>query len=149
MRGLVDASGLIRQDIKGQLARLPPDGLKVLRNEHRLTPEMVKQLRDSVVGSTVDMLKHYGGLSGIPDPHDVVHSFILRFVLANYVLGLHWGVKGAVYTVDAMRLRNDVTDASYGAYASLFDGLITADNKMAEIHGHTRHLASELFGAEA
>jgi hypothetical protein len=145
---LADAGEGIRNDIQGQLAELPKEGLKKLRGENRVTAEMANALVRSVVYNTKNLMREYSGFSEEINPRDAVYSFPLRFVLANYVLGLHWGIKGGVGGVAPVKLRNDVTDMTYVAYATLYDGLVTNDGKMAELYQRARSLLPKLFKVE-
>jgi hypothetical protein len=61
------------------------------------------------------------------------------------VLNLEWGTKGGLEGASPKTIRNDVTDMSYVAYASLYDGLITNDEKMEGIYRNSLKLLSTLF----
>lgn len=146
IEGLLPAGNPIREDIRNQLSQLPADGLKILRSENRFTEEMARAFTQLVTKSTIELMEGFGDLPGSVGPREAVYSFQLRFALANCILGLDWGVKGGVDGAAPKTLRNDITDMSYVAYATLFDGLVTNDAKMDAIYRNARNVLTPLFG---
>jgi len=55
-------------------------------------------------------------------------------------------VTGDVTKAPAELLRNDATDMTYVAYATMFDGIITEDRKLAAIYDLSRRLLSQILG---
>lgn|GEM_PF-1783143 len=115
----------------------------MLRRENRIS----KRLADAAVKAVSnDTRLHFRelGFTQLPEPEDVVYSFTLRFILANYVLALFWGVQGGLATAKKHTVRNDVTDTSYSAYATFYDGLVTNDKKLDAVYRNTRVLLRDL-----
>jgi hypothetical protein len=69
-----------------------------------------------------------------PAAHDLPYSFIFRFALCAFLHALHWRVRGGAGDRLAERMRNDVIDVTYAAYALCFDGLLSDDKLVREIY---------------
>ena len=83
----------------------------------------------------------------MPLVRDAIHSFPLRFAVCSYVLALHWMVKGGYQSAAPQTLRNDFIDATYASYATFYDGLLTLDRKLNDIHRLSRWTLRNLFSA--
>ena len=61
---------------------------------------------------------------------DYLHNmFTFRFSLCVHLLIYQWGYERGLETVNQNKLKNDMVDMIYVAYASYFDGFLTRDNK--------------------
>lgn len=144
--GLMPAVEIVRENMMQMLAGINKEDLQRLRKQDQMSTHLADAV---VVGVCRDTVLHFrqSGFEALPEPRDVIYSFQLRFILANYVLGLFWGVAGGLQQADPKKVRNDVTDTTYAAYATFYDGLVTNDNKLNGIHRNTRKLLRDLFGA--
>ena len=79
---------------------------------------------------------------------EVPNTFIFRNALCMYLLALEWAAFGGVKDASPDRLRNDMIDMNFAAYATFFDGLLSADAKLVRIHQDARLLLAELFGCQ-
>jgi hypothetical protein len=70
--------------------------------------------------------------------------FLFRFSLATTALALWWTRNGGLDTVAVGKLTNDMLDMQQVAYATRFDGILTRDAKMKEIHDETRSMLDSL-----
>lgn len=143
---LMPAVSMVREDMLKQLAGVQRKELQQLRNSGQMSANIANAVVQGVSHNT-DLYFRKIGFEHMPGPNEVVYSFQLRFILANYVLGLLWGLAGGLQQADAKKVRNDVTDTTYAAYASFYDELVTNDKKLAAVHLHTRNLLRTLFGA--
>lgn len=142
---LLPAIPQVRKDIAKQIESIPSEDIALLRTENKVTHRLVDMIVQSVIDDTALYLRDIGLQNPIMS-YDIVYSFVLRFVLANHISGLFWGMRGGHASAKDTTLRNDVTDASYAAYATFFDGLITRDDKLSAVYRNTRLLLREGFG---
>jgi hypothetical protein len=80
-----------------------------------------------------------------PSYEELPNTFIFRASLCMYLLALDWAARGGVGSTSAAKLRNDTVDMNFAAYATYFDGLLTADSKTARLHQEARIWLSALF----
>lgn len=66
-------------------------------------------------------------------------TMIFRFALAHFALA-EWFLSRGGPLPGPERLRNDLVDMTYVAAATFFDGLLTAEPKVKEIHAYTMGL---------
>jgi hypothetical protein len=123
------------------------DDLANLRRRRLLSARLVQRILRDVFAVTARFFRDMSGSTRMPSTRDALYSFPFRFALASYVLALHWAVKGGYKTASARTIRNDFTDATYTSYSSFYDGLITADRKLAEICALNRWMLDNLFFA--
>jgi hypothetical protein len=76
---------------------------------------------------------------------ETVNTLMFRIALAYYIQTLLRFSTGADATANPLKYRNDMVDCSYVAYASFFDGLLTADRRLQEIYHHTRLVLDALI----
>lgn len=65
---------------------------------------------------------------------ELPNMFIFRVALCGYLLCLRWISEGGAKTVRLEKMRNDLVDIFIAAYATYFDGLLTADKKLNAIY---------------
>ena len=60
--------------------------------------------------------------------------YIFRVALCGLLLSLRWASVGGASNVKVERIRNDMVDIHFAAYATIFDGLLTNDQKLSGIY---------------
>ncbi len=83
--------------------------------------------------------------SPLPSLENAIYGFPFRFALTGYGVAIWWIKAGGHQTVAAHRLRNDLTDAVYAAYATFFDGILTKDKKLGEVYVFAKTVLSTAF----
>jgi hypothetical protein len=79
---------------------------------------------------------------------ELPNTFIFRVALCTYLVALEWAAKGGARDAKPETFRNDFVDMNFAAYATYFDGLMSADAKVRHIHKKARVWLSALFGCE-
>lgn len=134
---LMPSVPLIKKDIERFLGSLTATDLAKLRKENIINPRIADATIEGVTYVMALLMKERGEDSV---PEHMENSFMFRFIVANYVLSLFWGVLGGLDSVKPKKLRNDVTDTTYATFATFYDGLITNDHKLRGICVNTRLL---------
>ena len=113
------------------------------------TPEELRQLRrintpytDALVGKTVRhvmamaamLIAEHPTAPSFPNANEAPDRFLFRIALCMFLLGLRWIAVGGAANVSAQRLRNDLVDINFAAFATYFEGLLTADDKLMSIY---------------
>ena len=74
------------------------------------------------------------------------NAFIFRYAVCSYVSILMRIESGGAGRTKLDRLRNDdVIDVNFSAFATYFDGLLTADRRSAKIYAGAQFLLREVF----
>lgn len=122
-----------------------PAELKVLRRRERYTPEMHEKLIQYILALTAEFAKHHPNAPKIERGPQVRNTFIFRFALCGYVSILRRVEEGGVGNVKVEKLRNDVIDINFAAFATYFDGFLTDDKRAHSIYDHAAFLLREVF----
>jgi len=127
------------------------------------TPAELRVLRDTDCQPPSPLLEkvlkralHLGGcmLAQHPDRRvfpntlgDAIDSIVFRFALTSYLWALYRASNGAGGNMKAEKVRNDVVDLSYVAYATYFDGLLTRETMVNKLFAATCNALTMLEGA--
>ena len=84
----------------------------------------------------------------LPKYDELGNTFIFRVALCTYLLVLDWGARGGARDAHPAKFRNDFVDMNFAAYATYFDGLMSADEKVRRLHGELRIWLTALFGCQ-
>lgn len=112
----------------------------ILRTGGQYTDAMIARLMKSVVRMTVQLLEGHPNVRRWPDQKELLNLFIFRTSLCAYLLALDWISVGGAAGVKTERLRNDIVDVNFAAYATYFDGLLSNDEKVQRMHVLARRL---------
>ena len=122
-----------------------PAELKILRRREEHTLQMREKLVQNVLLLAGYLFKDHPGVTELPRGPEVRNTFIFRYALCGYVSILKRIADGGAGHTKADKLRNDVIDVNFAAFATYFDGLLTADTRAAEIYAEADFLLREVF----
>jgi len=74
----------------------------------------------------------------LPPALELPYTFIFRYALAGYLVALRWMAVGGAKNVKPEKIRNDIVDATFAAYATYFQGFFSNDAKAKEIYGDAK-----------
>jgi hypothetical protein len=121
------------------------DELRILRNREQLPPELI----DTIIGRIMDLVMRFFAIHPnivrLPPSKELPHTYIFRFALCAHLHALRWIVAGGVHNAAHERIRNDIVDVSFAAYATCFDGLLSNDNMCNEIYENADFLLKQGF----
>jgi hypothetical protein len=70
----------------------------------------------------------------IPPAATLHNHFIFRTALCSHILALEWLAKGGAAQRGPAKVRNDIVDVNFAAYATYFDGFLTKDRLSESIY---------------
>lgn len=123
------------------------DELRIFRKREPYTIELARKIIKQII--IVSDLLHSNHPKNLVSPNDtdLSNSFIFRFSLCMYLLTLDWISNGGAVGVKPERMRNDLVDMNYVAYATFFDGIMTNDNKATKIYYESKYVLERIFVA--
>jgi hypothetical protein len=132
-RVLSDVADLPR--VFDELAKIFTEAeLKLLRTGKPYTEALMKKIIGGIQLFAGVLFRDHPRVQRWPTANELAYTYILRFSLCTYFLALKAIEVGGVAQMKPERMRNDLVDASFAAYATFFDGLLTSDAKLAEIY---------------
>jgi len=117
----------------------------VLRTRAAYTPQMVDKLIRNILLLAAHLFRDHPKVSKLPDATELPNSFIFRSSLCAHLLALSWISVGGARNIRPERMRNDLVDINFAAFATYFDGLLTADKKLKGIYQDAVFLLETLF----
>ena len=141
MKGFAD-------NIQDATAKFTEEELGILRRHEPVTDAIVLKILEGTLNLADKFFLLHPDIKKQPKVHEVPHTFIFRFALCAYLHALHWRVRGGAQDRLAEKMRNDVIDVSYAAYALCFDGVLSDDKLVKEIQDNGRAML-QLFTKHA
>lgn len=146
---LTPAAEALRAPMIAMMQRHSETDLNVLRTQKRLTSDILNRATEDIARLTAGLYRDIPNFGGLPSHPEVLYSFPFRMSVCHYALALHWAWKGGLHSWPAEKLRNDLTDCTYAAHASFFDGLITGDGRLGDVYNLGVKLLEGVFGLHA
>ncbi len=144
-RMLSEAEGY-GESVAAVRSSLSPDHVRALRERAPLSGEAAKEMIKSILLIAGTLFRDHPEVTRLPKPFSAARkTHIFRIALANYLLAARWIGDGGALGVKRERLRNDIVDMTYVAFAAQFDGLLTRDKKMLELYEETRFILDEIL----
>jgi hypothetical protein len=106
---------------------------------------MLEKMVQSVLVLAEEYFKAHRSVTEWPKVPEVRDTFIFRYALCGYLSILRRIRDGGARKAKPKVLRNDVVDLSFVAFATYFDGLLTADKRAAEIYADAEYILREVF----
>jgi len=133
----------IRETIEVLKKRCTPDELKALRRKELLPTEFWFRFSDYVFDTAEAFGRQQG--AGPVTGEALLYSYTFRYALCGLARAVDWISQGGYATAPPEKLMNDYTDMGYAAYATFFDGILTNDKKLKEIHDFADRLLRRVY----
>lgn len=119
---------------------------EILRTERPYTKSMLDKSMHHIMEIAATLFSKHPRVSALPTFDDLANTFIFRLSLCTYLLALEWGVKGGAQQARSKKIRNDLIDMHFAAYATFFDGFLSADAKAMRVYNTAKlYLSSTLL----
>jgi hypothetical protein len=119
--------------------------LRVLRERDFYPADLLGRFKREILEITALLFSAHPDIDQMPQAEQVRDSYLFRFAVSTYILALRWISDGGPAMVKLDKLRNDIVDMNYVAYATYFDGLLSRDKKMNEIFQETCFVLENMF----
>jgi hypothetical protein len=108
--------------------------LKIIRRNEPFTPAIMDKFATSVLQLSFVLFSEHPQVTHPPEADELLDTYIFRVALCGLLLSLRWASVGGASKVKVERIRNDMVDIHFAAYATIFDGLLTNDQKLSGIY---------------
>jgi len=125
---------LVVDGIRGISKSHNPSHIKALKNGNNLPPLFTKRATTDILCLARLLHEKDPDVQSVSKFRPYKDSYICRFAVCAYLLLLRWIKDGGIDQVSETRLFNDLMDVHYVAYATYFDGVLSRDKKLNEIH---------------
>lgn len=143
---LMDAEGIIKA-ISEFAQCYTDEELKNLRKKQPFNHSIKKKFIQHVCELTALLFNSHPRVNKIPEFENLHNSYIFRYSLCSYILAMDWIAEGGANNASLKRIRNDMVDMHFVAYATFFDGLMSKDAKANEIFSAASYIIANEFKA--
>ncbi|WP_213772880.1 hypothetical protein [Bradyrhizobium sp. dw_78] len=116
--------------------------LKALRKHEPMSNDILDKIQTHIPEMAAFLFEASPNFAGLPLARELPYTFIFRYALAGYLVALGWMSVGGAKNVKPEKIRNDIVDATYAAYATYFQGLLSFDGKAGEIYRDAKFLTA-------
>lgn len=113
--------------------------LKALRKHEPIPANIFDKIMSHVLNMTAFLFAESPEFNGLPPTRELPYTFIFRYAMAGYLVALRWISRGAVQ-VKPEKIRNDIVDCTYAAYATYFQGMLSDDKGANDIYDDAKLL---------
>jgi hypothetical protein len=96
--------------------------LKVLRKHEPISDEMFRKVQGHVLEMAAFLFAARPNFTELTTARELPYTFIFRYAMAGYLIALRWMSVGGARNVKPEKIRNDIVDGTYAAYATYFQG---------------------------
>jgi hypothetical protein len=144
---LLDAAGM--RSVFNVLAKAyTKEERALLLSDEPFTQEMVNRLSATLLDIVGSAFLEGTLSTRLPSSDELPNTFLFRFGLCLYLLAIRRGAQGGVAETKPERVRNDIVDMTFAAYATYFDGVLSNDASVNRVHSEARAMLVGLFKAE-
>ncbi len=147
MNGLLTNAEEIIKSISEFAQCYTNEELKILRKKQPFNESIKTKFMQHVCLVTDLLFDSHPKTSKIPEFENLHNSYIFRYSLCSCILVMDWIAEGGANNVGLKRIRNDMVDMHFVAYATFFDGLMSKDAKANEIYSVASYIIANEFKA--
>jgi len=123
-RVLKDAKGM-GAAFEGIAKTYTADELRILRTGGTYTGPLIERSIENILLLAGFLFNDHPGINALPHARELTDRFIFRIALCSFMLALRWISMNGTINVKPERMRNDLVDINFAAFATYFDGLLT------------------------
>jgi hypothetical protein len=108
--------------------------VRALRTGARPPDVMLDKMLTHILWTAGFMFRDHPRVKKLPKWKETPNTLIFRASVCFYLLALRWISVGGAKGAKPEKIRNDIVDINFAAYATFFDGLLTCDKKLAALY---------------
>ena len=145
MSWMLDDAARVQKGIDETAATYTDAEMRMLRTGAGYSNAMIEKIDKSILYIAALLFRDHPRVQKWPNATDLPNTFIYRAALCVYLLTLDWISHGGAAGAAPVKIRNDMIDVSFAAYATFFDGLLSADRKVVRIYEQATRFLVAMF----
>lgn len=144
MNDLLDQADWIIGGYETMFETLTPQDVRAIRGNGLASPDIIERIAS--IGSSIaeGYRQNLGIKSSAPTGKDFGNDFLFRVGMAITSSFLEWVRTGNQRQAKPEKVRNDHVDAMLSVYGTYFNGLMTVDSKLIQLHSLNRQLLKKM-----
>jgi len=122
---------------------------KIIRTGSPYTEVMGETMVNHILSMAAMLCKRHAPKIKSPSATEIRNMYLFRVALCVHLLAHRWMSVGGVGEATTEKIRNDLIDVSFAAYATYFDGILSSDKKVNDIYGKAVWLLNNVCVATA
>ena len=115
--------------------------VRAIRARDRLPQSLKERFTQNVCALYWLLTRDHPRVRDLPKNFDdACNLYLFRYALCAHIWTLEWVAAGSNEQSNVSRVRNDLVDLLIAVYGTYFDGLMTQDRKLADIHAIARFM---------
>src|SRR5271156_2385980 len=131
--------------LEGMTEQFKTNEVQIIRRRLPYTEEMRPKVVQHILMIAASMFRSHPKVTHLPNAVELPNRFIFRVALCTYLLGHRWMSVGGAKQVKPTNIRDDLIDVIFAAYATYFDGILSADKKLNAIYRGVRFALDNVF----
>lgn len=141
---LEDTKGFA-DNIEDATNQFTDEELGLLRRHEPITSDIAVKIFDGTMNLALKFFVMHPNFEELPPAQEAPYTFLFRMALCAYLHALRWRVAGGAAGALPERMRNDIIDVMYAAYATCFDGLMSKDKMASELYDNAKFMLENVF----
>jgi len=120
--------------------------LKIMRRPDLPYPDaMLEKTAHRIMDLAAHLMRDHPAVTRFPPASEAPDRFLFRIALCGLILATRWISVGGAHLAKPDKLRNDQVDINFAAFATYYDGLFTADTRLASIYHEAKLWLDNVF----
>lgn len=145
-RILEGAKIIVSDGIREIAALYSKDELRTIRSDTKYPPQLIEKICKHVIQLAEVRFTNNPHVRNIPSYKELPYTFLFRQSLCMFLLVLNWAANGG--TKPVKKVANDMVDMNFVTFGTFFDGLMTSETEVRQIHYLARLWLVYLFKCE-
>jgi hypothetical protein len=134
MQRMLSDATMLPGTIDGIATAFTNTELKIIRAGSPIPSQLVRKFFESVLGMAQSLYASHPRPTVVRDARELPNTFLFRMAVCALVWALDWISVGGPKNVRPDKMRNDLVDLNFAAFATYFDGLLSMDQKPLRIY---------------
>lgn len=105
-----------------------------IRSGEPPSPEMLNRVMKEVMKLSTYLFANHPMVKRLPTYEELPYTLIFRIALSSFLAALERGAHGSAIDTRPDKLRNDLVDMNFVAFASYYDGILSHDARLLKIY---------------
>ena len=146
MQRMLSDATMLPQTISDVASAFTDTEVKIIRTGSPMPSQLVRKFLESVLGMAQSLYANHPRPAVVRDVRELPNTFLFRMALCALVWSLDWISVGGPKNVRPDRMRNDLIDLNFAAFATYFDALLSMYQKPLRIYERAEFVLDAILG---
>ncbi len=119
--------------------------IKKIRLNEPIQSTTWEKLFERITKMAADFFELHPNANKWPKRSEWPNTFFYRFALLQHLHFFYWIRNGSPIRLNAEKIRNDIVDLNFATFGTFFDGVMTNDQKLRDLHLEAKVMLEEFI----